>query len=108
MDPDASAGPDVFRGWADRLAQRVADALEGQLDYADLAVRGLRAGEVRATQLEPALAMRPDLLSVFAGVNDVISTRCDFAAVQDDLEAMFAAARETGATVLTFTMPDPG
>ena len=105
MDPDDAGG---FRGWADRLAQHVADGQDEPLDHANLAVRGLRAGEIRATQLEPALALRPDLLSVFAGMNDVLSVRCDFDALRDDLEAMFAAGRAAGATVITFTMPDPG
>lgn len=108
MDPDESDGQGGFRGWADRLAQHVADGQDEPLDYANLAVRGLHAGEVRATQLEPALALHPDLLTVFAGVNDVISVRCDFAAVTDDLDAMFASGRASGATVLSFTMPDPG
>lgn len=105
MDPDGAGG---FRGWADRLAQHLADAQPEPLDYANLAVRGLRASEVRATQLEAALALDPDLVSVFAGVNDVIGLRCDLAAVRADLAAMFGAARGMGATVVTFTMPDPG
>ncbi len=97
----------TFRGWADRLAQHVADGQDEPLDYANLAVRGLHAAEIRATQLGPALALEPDLLSVFAGVNDVISVRCDFDALRDDVEALYAAARASGATVITFTMPDP-
>lgn len=105
MDPDGEGG---FRGWADRLAQHVADAQAEPLDYANLAVRGLHAGEVRTTQLEPALALGPDLMTVFAGVNDVISLHCDLEAVREHLDAMFGAARAAGATVLTFTMPDPG
>jgi lysophospholipase L1-like esterase len=105
MDLDPGGG---FRGWADRLALHVADAQGEPLDYANLAVRGLHAREIRETQLEPALALGPDLVSIFAGVNDVVSMRCDLAALRDDLDAMFGAARATGATVVTFTMPDPG
>lgn len=105
VDPDGHGG---HRGWADRLAQHLADGQAEPLDYANLAVRGLRTAEVRATQLEPALALGPDLVSVFAGVNDVLGLRCDFGALEADLEAMFAATRARGATVVTFTMPDPG
>jgi len=105
MDPDGAGG---FRGWADRLAQHLADAQPEPLDYANLAVRGQRAAEVRATQLEAALALDPDLVSVFAGVNDVIGLRCDLGSVRADLAAMFGATRDIGATVVTFTMPDPG
>ena len=103
-DPDGRGG---YRGWADRLAQHLADAQPGPLEYANLAVRGLRAHEIATTQLEPALALRPDLVSVFAGVNDVIGLRCDFAAMREDLDALFGRPREQGATVLTLTMPDP-
>lgn len=105
MDPDGQGG---YRGWADRLAQHVADAQAEPLDYANLAVRGLRTAEIRAIQLEPALELRPDLVSVFAGVNDVIGLRCDFDLLRDDLGTMFGAARAGGATVVTFTNPDPG
>jgi lysophospholipase L1-like esterase len=103
-DPDGSGG---YRGWADRLAQHLADAQPEPLEYANLAVRGLRMREIRDTQLQPALDLRPDLLTVFGGVNDVIGRHCDFAALRTDYEAVFGAVRALGCTVLTFTMPDP-
>lgn len=105
MDLDEDGG---FRGWADRLAQHVADGQDGPLDYGNLAVRGLHAAEIAQTQLAAALDLRPDLLTVFAGVNDVISVRCDFGALEAALEALFAGAASSGATVATFTMVDPG
>jgi lysophospholipase L1-like esterase len=102
-DPDGAGG---YRGWADRLAERIADSQEEPLEYANLAVRGLGMREIRETQLEPAIALRPDLLTVFGGVNDIIGGHCDFAAVRTDYEAVFRQGRGLGATVLTFTMPD--
>lgn len=105
MDETEDGG---FRGWADRLAQHLADAQDEPLDYANLAVRGLHAAEIHATQLDPALDLRPDLLTLFAGVNDVISVRCDFSALEADLEALFVGAAASGATLATFTMVDPG
>ena len=103
-DPDGAGG---YRGWADRLAQHLADAQPEPLEYANLAVRGLRMREIRETQLQAALDLRPDLLTVFGGVNDVIARHCDFAGLRTDLEAVFTASRGQGCTVLTFTMPDP-
>ena len=97
-----------FRGWADRLAQHLADAQDEPLDYANLAVRGLHAAEIQTSQLPHALDLAPDLLSVFAGVNDVISPRVDFRALEVELEALFAGAARSGATLVTFTMVDPG
>lgn len=100
-------GDDVqgLRGWADRLAERIAHHNPGLL-YANLAVRGRKAGEVRSEQLAPALAMRPDLATVVAGVNDVLRPGCDLDEVAGHLEAMFAALTAQGATVATLTVPD--
>lgn len=103
-DSDGTGG---YRGWADRLAQLVADAQPEPVEYANLAVRGLRMREIVQTQLQPALDLRPDLLTVFGGVNDVVGRHCDFAAIRTDYEAAFGAARRAGCTVLTLTMPDP-
>ncbi len=94
------------RGWADRLALHVAQAQGQPLLYANLAIRGRKTREVRDEQLAPALAMRPDLASVFAGTNDIIRSKYDEAQVIDDLRAMHVALRGIGATVVTITMPD--
>jgi lysophospholipase L1-like esterase len=103
-DPDGRGG---YRGWADRLAERVAAAQGGVL-YANLAVRGLRAAEVRERQLGRALAMRPDLATVVAGTNDLVRPRCDVGGVAADVGRMQRALVDAGATVLTFTLPDLG
>lgn len=102
-------GDDVvgLRGFADRLAERAAAAEPG-LRYANLAVRGRLAGQVRAEQLGPALELRPDLATVVAGVNDLLRPRFDAAEVAGHLEEMFAALRSAGADVATVTFPDIG
>ncbi|RPF38419.1 SGNH/GDSL hydrolase family protein [Streptomyces sp. TLI_185] len=102
-------GDDVrgLRGWADRLAEQIARESPGLL-YANLAVRGRLAGQVRAEQLAPALELRPDLATVVAGLNDVLRPRFDADEVAGQLEAMFAALTGQGARVATVTFPDPG
>ncbi|HEX6872737.1 MAG TPA: SGNH/GDSL hydrolase family protein [Micromonosporaceae bacterium] len=102
-DPDGAGG---YRGWADRLAGHVASA-QGGLEYANLAIRGRLAAQIRAEQLPTALALKPDLATVLAGMNDVLTTTFDPVAVAADVAAMFAALRDAGATVLSFTLPDP-
>src|SRR6476646_7866361 len=72
-DPDGRGG---FRGWANRLAERLA-AAQGRVLYANLAVRGLTTRRIRETQLAPALAMRPDLATVVSGTNDLLALRFD-------------------------------
>ncbi len=96
----------TYRGWANRFAEHVAAAQAEPLLYANLAVRGRKTREVRDEQLALALAMQPDLATVFAGVNDVARASCDVPRVAADLEFMFASLRAQGATVLTITMPD--
>ena len=102
-DPAADGS---YHGWANRFAEHVAAAQHTTLLYANLAVRGRKTREVRDEQLAPALAMRPDLATVFAGVNDVVRRSCDVRQVADDLEFMLQSLRDGGATVLTITMPD--
>ncbi|GAA3594711.1 SGNH/GDSL hydrolase family protein [Nonomuraea rosea] len=94
-----------LRGWADRLAAQLAATSPG-LQYANLAVRGRLAGGVRAEQLGPALALRPDLATVVAGVNDLLRPGFDADEVGGHLEAMFAALTAQGALVATLTFPD--
>lgn len=102
---DDPAGDGQYRGWADRLAVHVARA-QGELLYANLAVRGRRTREILEQQLEPALAMRPELATVFSGTNDIIRSGFDLDAMMRDIGTMQRALRDAGATVLTFTMPD--
>ncbi|MFE0643725.1 SGNH/GDSL hydrolase family protein [Streptomyces sp. NPDC058877] len=102
-------GDDItgLRGWADRLAELLAREHPDVL-YANLAVRGRLAGQVRAEQLAPALALRPDLATVVAGVNDLLRPRFDPDATAGHLETMFAALTGVGARVATLTFPDVG
>ncbi len=101
-DGDDSSG---LRGWADRLAARLAEVNPGLL-YANLAVRGKLAGEVHAEQLEQALELKPDLATVVAGLNDVLRPKCDVDLVAGHLEAMFASLTAAGVTVGTVTFPN--
>lgn len=104
--PDsANGGRGGYRGWADRLAGHIARH-QGSLLYANLGIRGRRTRQVRDEQLGPALAMRPDLVTYFSGTNDVIRRRFDLAQVASDVEEIQRALVGSGATVLTFTLPD--
>ncbi|GIH25773.1 lysophospholipase [Acrocarpospora phusangensis] len=101
-DGDDATG---LRGWADRLAEQLA-VTSPALQYANLAVRGQTSAQIHAGQLEPALALRPDLATVVSGVNDMLRRRFDADEVAGHLEAMFAALTAQGARVATVTFPD--
>ncbi|WP_214105416.1 SGNH/GDSL hydrolase family protein [Acrocarpospora catenulata] len=94
-----------YRGWADRLAESLA-VWEPELRYANLAVRGKLAAQVRAEQTDAALALEPDLVTVAAGMNDLPRSGFSAAAVAAEVEAMLAAFTAAGARVVTFTYPD--
>lgn len=103
--PGHALGSEVYRGWADRLAERLA-TINPQLEYANLAVRGRLIGQIREQQLAPALAMDPDLVSVVGGVNDLLRPKFDIAVFVDHLESQIVAFRERDTTVLIMTLPD--
>ncbi|MGW4895480.1 SGNH/GDSL hydrolase family protein [Kitasatospora sp. NPDC004240] len=97
-----------YRGWADRLADRLAaERPAGAFRYANLAVRGKLIGQIHDEQLADAAAMRPDLVTLAGGLNDVLRPRCDIDRVEDLLGRSATALRATGATVVMFTSTDP-
>jgi lysophospholipase L1-like esterase len=93
------------RGFADRLAGRLA-RYQGAVAYANLAVSGTVARAIRGHQLAPALALRPDLAAIMAGMNDLLQPRFDASATGEHIAAMQRAFAATGCTVLAFTLPD--
>jgi lysophospholipase L1-like esterase len=101
-DPDGAGG---YRGWSQRLAEKIA-AAQGGLRYANLGLRGLTTAQVRERQLGAALAMRPDLATLFCGTNDVTGLSFDAGKVAADLAHMQRDLAAAGATVLSFTLPD--
>ena len=105
-DPDPDR-PGYHRGWADRAAEELARRTpDGEdLAYANLAVRGKLLDQIAADQVEPALALRPDLISVCAGGNDILR-RADPDDVAVRLDAVVERLSADGATVLLFNATD--
>ena len=95
-------GGDLHRGWADR----VADVLGAQAEdfaYANLAVRGKLIAQIIADQVEPAVALKPDLVTFSAGGNDVIRPGTDPDEVSQLFEDAVVRLSSDGATVVVFT-----
>ncbi|WP_262285713.1 SGNH/GDSL hydrolase family protein [Micromonospora sp. MA102] len=91
--------------WADRIGAELR-AARPELAYRNLGRRGLRAHEVRATQLAPALEFAPDLALVVCGGNDAFRPAYDPEAVDAELTAMVTALQGAGADVITVGMFD--
>jgi lysophospholipase L1-like esterase len=101
------ASPGGHRGWADRVAEVLSQGNDG-FAYANLAVRGKLIRQVVDEQIEPALALHPDLVTISAGGNDVIRPGTD----PDETAARFEEAIERlsvdGATIVLVTGVDVG
>ncbi|MBB3082693.1 SGNH/GDSL hydrolase family protein [Geodermatophilus sabuli] len=105
-DPDPQR-PGEYRGWADRLAEHLAAAADGEVEYANLAVRGRLLPQVVAEQVPVALDARPDLVSLVAGGNDLLRPGADPDRLAAVLEDAVVRLRATGADVLLATGVDP-
>lgn len=103
--------PNGLRGWADRVAEVLsAQAQEAGVEfgYANLAIRGRKLMPILAEQLEPALALEPDLVTIHAGANDVLRPKVDLDALASAYDAAIERLAATGARVVMFTIFDPG
>jgi lysophospholipase L1-like esterase len=105
-DPDPSR-PNGLRGWADLVAEVLASRTD-DFGYANLAIRGRKLPQVLAEQLEPALALDPDLVSIHAGANDVLRPRVDLDALATAYDEAIGRLTASGAHVVMFTIFDPG
>lgn len=91
------------------VADRLAAALRGSnpdLGYTNLAERGLLVREIREQQLETALRLRPDLVSVVAGANDILTGRFSATGWEEEFRTIYEALTQVGATIITANLPD--
>ncbi|HSA53188.1 MAG TPA: SGNH/GDSL hydrolase family protein, partial [Yinghuangia sp.] len=93
------------QGWTDTIADALRRATP-DLAYLNLGTRDLRADEIRAAQLGPALDFDPDLAVVVAGGNDLLRRSFAIEPVARHIDAMVAALRDTGADVVTVGLYD--
>ena len=81
------------RGWADLVAAALAHAAGEPIGYANLAIRGRLLAPILDDQLPAAMALRPQLLSINGGGNDILRPRVSIGAVADRLVAAALSAR---------------
>ena len=105
-DPDP-AHPNGLRGWADRVAEVLARQSD-DFGYANLAIRGRKLEPIVAEQIEPALALRPDLVTIYAGANDIMRPKVDLEALLATYDGAVGRLAASGAHVVVFTSADPG
>ncbi len=106
LDPSR---PGAYVGWADRLAHHldsIAEAEHLPFGYANLAVRGRKLSDVVGPQLDVALRMSPDLVSMVGGGNDLLRPNVDLDALATRLEEAVVRIRNSGSDVLLATPTD--
>lgn len=104
IDP---ARPNGLRGWADRVAEELARN-NPALQYANLAIRGKLLDQVIDEQIDRAVSLAPDLVTIYAGGNDMMRPSMDIDALVARYETALATLAGTGATVVVFTAYDAG
>lgn len=105
-DPDPTR-PNGLRGWADRVAEHLA-TLDPDFRYANLAIRGRKLPAILDEQLAPGLALRPDLVTIHGGGNDVLRPKVDLDALASRYDQAIGQLTASGARVVLFTLFDPG
>ncbi len=91
-----------YRGWTDRLADHL-DAATPGVRYANLAVRGKLLDQVVDDQVPAATELRPALVSLAAGGNDILRPFSDPDALAARFDDAVGALRARGAQVLIGT-----
>ena len=99
--------PNGLRGWADRVAEHLA-SLDDEFGYANLAIRGRKLPQIISEQVEPGLALEPDLITIHGGGNDVLRPKVDIDALAASYDETIGRLKATGARVVMFTIFDPG
>lgn len=100
------------RGWADLvaiglardLARREPDAYFG---YANLAIRGRLLGPIIDEQLDAAIALKPDFLSLNGGGNDIMRPKVSVESVAEKLASAAEKAMAAGIHVLLLSGGNP-
>ncbi|MGO1874901.1 SGNH/GDSL hydrolase family protein [Agrococcus casei] len=85
------------RGWTDLLAAQLATAQGHDVEYANLAIRGRKIGAIMREQLEVAISMQPDLITINGGGNDIMRPRVSAEWVSSQL--LIAARRVLAAGI---------
>lgn len=106
---DDPTRPNGVRGWADRVAEVLAvQPGADDFDYANLAIRGRKLRQIVDEQFGPAVTLQPDLVTIYAGANDILRPSVDIDALAATYDEAIGRLVATGATVGVFTAFDPG
>ena len=98
------------KGWADRLATLLACAAAdsgGVVEFANLAVRSRTAASIFGEQVDRALELRPDLVTIMAGANDLWRPGACLVAVESAVRRAIDRLLSSGAQVILANTINP-
>ncbi|MGY6498834.1 MAG: SGNH/GDSL hydrolase family protein [Microcella sp.] len=95
------------RGWADLVALGFAHAAGAPVGYANFAIRGRLLGPILAEQLQPAIDLGPELLTINGGGNDIMRPRISMAATADRLVSAAERASDAGIRAVIVSGANP-
>lgn len=99
IDPSS---PNGVRGWADRVAGQLI-ANDDSWGYANLAIRGKKLEQVLDEQLDAAIALKPTLITLYAGGNDILRPAVNIDALMERYRGGVQKLVGAGARVVLFT-----
>ncbi len=102
----------AVRGWADLVAiglaaSAVAQGTREPVTYANLAIRGRLLDPIVDGQLDAAIALRPELLSINGGGNDIMRPRVSITTIADRLDQAVHRATARGIHVVLASGANP-
>ncbi|QMU76225.1 SGNH/GDSL hydrolase family protein [Streptacidiphilus sp. PB12-B1b] len=104
---DEVLGDGEYRGWADRVAERLAAQAGGGFRYANLAVRGKLIGQIVDQQVDRAASLGGELVTLAGGLNDVLRPGCDVEAVCAQLGEAAGKLASGARLLVLFHSTDP-
>jgi len=100
----------VHAGWTDRLATLLAKECQARgevFKYSNQAIRGAKINDIMGPQLEAALELKPDLVTIMAGQNDLLSKPENLPALEAKLRAGIIRLQEAGCFVVLSNTINP-
>lgn len=100
----------LHNGWTDRLAGILAKEAQErgyQFQFANLAIRGANLNKIVDQQLPVALQMQPDLVTVMAGSNDLMTKAEKLPALMEKFQLGLLSLKAAGCDVVVANTINP-
>lgn len=95
------------RGWADLAAKHLATVQNTPIEYANFAIRGRKIRAILDEQLEAAIALQPDIITINGGGNDIMRPRVSPSWVSSRLLTAARRAMASGITPVIVSGGNP-